>query len=89
MKKNKTKPSLPPGYASRRPQVTRPPLAPELQQASPPPGQPLDAAGHPLYDVGGMNRILRGELALTLGMQGIAVPELGDLGGHITTPPLI
>lgn len=29
-----------------------------------------------------------GELALLLGMQGIPVPELGDLGGHITMPPL-
>ena len=29
-----------------------------------------------------------GELAITLGMQNIAIPELGDLGGHITEPPL-
>lgn len=29
-----------------------------------------------------------GELALMLGMQGMAVPELGDLFGHITMPPL-
>ena len=29
-----------------------------------------------------------GELAVTLGMQGVALPELGDLGGHITEPPL-
>jgi uncharacterized damage-inducible protein DinB len=29
-----------------------------------------------------------GELAVTLGMQGIAIPELGDEGGHITEPPL-
>ena len=29
-----------------------------------------------------------GELAVTLGMQGIALPELGDEGGHITEPPL-
>jgi uncharacterized damage-inducible protein DinB len=29
-----------------------------------------------------------GELAVMLGMQGIAVPELGDLGGHLTQPPL-
>lgn len=29
-----------------------------------------------------------GELAMMLGMQGIAVPELGDLGGHLTEPPL-
>jgi uncharacterized damage-inducible protein DinB len=29
-----------------------------------------------------------GELAVMLGMQGIAVPELGDLGGHLTFPPL-
>jgi len=30
-----------------------------------------------------------GELAVMLGMQGIAVPELGDLGGHLTMPPLV
>ncbi len=30
-----------------------------------------------------------GELALMLGMQGIAVPELGDLFGHLTEPPVI
>jgi uncharacterized damage-inducible protein DinB len=29
-----------------------------------------------------------GELAFTLGMQNIAIPELGDEGGHITEPPL-
>jgi uncharacterized damage-inducible protein DinB len=29
-----------------------------------------------------------GELALLLGMQGVATPELGDLGGHLTEPPL-
>jgi uncharacterized damage-inducible protein DinB len=29
-----------------------------------------------------------GELAVTLGLQGIAVPALGDLGGHLTMPPL-
>ena len=29
-----------------------------------------------------------GELGLMLGMQGISVPELGDLGGHLTEPPL-
>jgi uncharacterized damage-inducible protein DinB len=29
-----------------------------------------------------------GELAVTLGMQGIALPELGDEGGHLTAPPL-
>ncbi len=29
-----------------------------------------------------------GELALMLGMQGMAVPELGDLFGHLTEPPL-
>ena len=29
-----------------------------------------------------------GELAVTLGMQGIALPELGDLGGHIVMPPV-
>jgi uncharacterized damage-inducible protein DinB len=29
-----------------------------------------------------------GELALVLGQQGIALPELGDLFGHLTTPPL-
>jgi uncharacterized damage-inducible protein DinB len=29
-----------------------------------------------------------GELAVMLGMQGIAVPELGDLGGHLNEPPL-
>ncbi len=28
-----------------------------------------------------------GELAVMLGMQGIAIPELGDLGGHLTMPP--
>jgi uncharacterized damage-inducible protein DinB len=29
-----------------------------------------------------------GELAVMLGMLGIAVPELGDLGGHLNEPPL-
>jgi len=29
-----------------------------------------------------------GELAFTLGMQNIAIPELGDQGGHIIEPPL-
>ncbi len=29
-----------------------------------------------------------GELAVTLGTQGIALPELGDLGGHLTELPL-
>ncbi len=29
-----------------------------------------------------------GELALMLGLQGIEVPELGDLFGHLTEPPL-
>ncbi len=29
-----------------------------------------------------------GELAVMLGMQGVAVPELGDLGGHLVMPPL-
>lgn len=29
-----------------------------------------------------------GELAVLLGLQGIAIPELGDLGGHLTEPPL-
>lgn len=29
-----------------------------------------------------------GELGLLLGLQGIEVPELGDLGGHLTEPPL-
>ena len=28
-----------------------------------------------------------GELAVTLGLQGIAIPELGDLGGHLNLPP--
>ncbi len=28
-----------------------------------------------------------GELAVMLGMQGIAIPELGDLGGHLNMPP--
>jgi uncharacterized damage-inducible protein DinB len=30
-----------------------------------------------------------GELALTLGLQGIKTFELGDLGGHIISPPLV
>lgn len=29
-----------------------------------------------------------GELALIRGTQGIAVPELGDLGGNLTVAPL-
>lgn len=29
-----------------------------------------------------------GELGILLGMQGIEIPELGDLGGHLTEPPL-
>ncbi|MGZ3645465.1 MAG: hypothetical protein ACXVCM_16615 [Ktedonobacteraceae bacterium] len=29
-----------------------------------------------------------GELAITFGMQNIAIPELSDLGGHIIEPPL-
>jgi uncharacterized damage-inducible protein DinB len=29
-----------------------------------------------------------GELAVTLGLQGIDLPELGDQGGHLTPPPL-
>jgi uncharacterized damage-inducible protein DinB len=29
-----------------------------------------------------------GELAVTLGMQGVNLPELGDEGGHLTPPPL-
>lgn len=29
-----------------------------------------------------------GELAMLLGLQGIEIPELGDLGGHLTEPPL-
>ncbi len=29
-----------------------------------------------------------GELAFTLGMQNITIPELGDEGGHIIEPPL-
>lgn len=28
-----------------------------------------------------------GELAMLLGLQGIEIPELGDLGGHLTEPP--
>lgn len=30
----------------------------------------------------------RGELAVMLGIQGISIPELGDLGGHLTVSPL-
>lgn len=30
-----------------------------------------------------------GELALMLGMQNIQVPELGDLFGHLTMPPIV
>jgi uncharacterized damage-inducible protein DinB len=29
-----------------------------------------------------------GELAVTLGMQSIELPELGDQGGHLTAPPV-
>ena len=29
-----------------------------------------------------------GELAFALGLQGIAIPELGDFGGHLTQPSL-
>ena len=29
-----------------------------------------------------------GQLATTLGLQGIALPELGDLFGHLTFPPV-
>jgi uncharacterized damage-inducible protein DinB len=29
-----------------------------------------------------------GELAMMLGLQGIAVPKLGNLGGHLSLPPL-
>jgi len=29
-----------------------------------------------------------GELAVTLGIQGVDLPELGDQGGHLTPPPL-
>jgi uncharacterized damage-inducible protein DinB len=29
-----------------------------------------------------------GELAVMLGMQGVEIPELGSLGGHLTVPPL-
>jgi uncharacterized damage-inducible protein DinB len=30
-----------------------------------------------------------GEIAVMLGEQGIAIPELGDLGGHLNVPPLV
>ncbi len=30
-----------------------------------------------------------GELAVLLGVQGIPIPELGDLGGHLTMPPKV
>jgi uncharacterized damage-inducible protein DinB len=30
-----------------------------------------------------------GQLAQMLGMQGLEVPELGDLGGHLTEPPVV
>lgn len=30
-----------------------------------------------------------GELAVTFGLQGIELPELGELGGHLTMPPLL
>ncbi|MGA7669711.1 MAG: DinB family protein [Nitrolancea sp.] len=30
-----------------------------------------------------------GELAFALGMQGIAIPDLGDQGGHIVTPKVV
>ncbi len=29
-----------------------------------------------------------GQLAFVLGLQGIELPELGDMGGHLTSPPL-
>jgi uncharacterized damage-inducible protein DinB len=29
-----------------------------------------------------------GQLATTLGLQGIELPDLGDMGGHLTFPPL-
>jgi len=29
-----------------------------------------------------------GELAVTLGMQGMALPELGDQGGHLSAAPV-
>jgi hypothetical protein len=29
-----------------------------------------------------------GQIAIMLGAQGIAIPELGDFGGHINMPPL-
>ncbi len=29
-----------------------------------------------------------GQLAYVLGLQGLEVPELGDMGGHLTSPPL-
>jgi hypothetical protein len=29
------------------------------------------------------------ELPVMLGMQGIEIPELGDLGGHWIVPPLV
>ena len=29
-----------------------------------------------------------GQLAFLLGLQGVEVPELGDMGGHLTFPPL-
>ncbi len=29
-----------------------------------------------------------GQLATTLGLQGVELPELGDMGGHLTFPPL-
>jgi len=30
-----------------------------------------------------------GQLTILLSMQGIAIPELGDLGGHLAEPPII
>lgn len=30
-----------------------------------------------------------GQLAILLGIQGIEIPELGDLGGHLTEPPVV
>jgi uncharacterized damage-inducible protein DinB len=30
-----------------------------------------------------------GEISLMLGLQGLSAPELGDLGGHLTEPPVI
>lgn len=30
-----------------------------------------------------------GQLTILLSMQGIAIPQLGDLGGHLTEPPIV